>query len=374
MSTVKYADITAELDRRIRKGEYQEKLPSTRDLAREYGVSKQTITTALKPHLHSGLLTSERRCGMIIHPEKLRTATVGVVGWYSEKKLMEYMPCDRLFDRIVADGFSYVFLSFRDTRIPASQLRLFSGFDAVLFSCSSFCQQRIAEQLERDGIPFVSCGFCPTYLNLNYVEFDSLRTLRELTGKLVDSGYRKIGLCFPSNRNGYNETIRRKWKQIKKEFSLPEVDGDSFNYRWFVPQEENMIEYTRQMAKRASWPEAVIYWHPIRPDIYARMKDDLAGIPESALLISREIPLAGPYLPERFLLFDYPDHTEYFFAAWEILRKRLFTPEIPSEQMWLQQKLVLRGEIPECKQRSPGKLSEKRIEFRTLKIPNIRRK
>ncbi|OQA88602.1 MAG: Bacterial regulatory proteins, gntR family [Lentisphaerae bacterium ADurb.Bin242] len=348
MSVVKYADITVDLDRRVRKGEFHGKLPSTRDLAREYGVSKQTVTTALKPHLRTELLTSERRGGMVIHPEKLRTGTIAVVGWYSEKKLMEYMPCDHLFDRIVADGFSYVFLAFRDTRIPASQLHLFSSFDAVFFACSSFCQQRIAEQLERDGIPFVSCGFCPTYLNLNYVEFDSLRTLRELTEKLVDAGYRRIGLCFPSNRNGYNDMIRRKWKQIKKELSLPEVDGDFFPYRWFVTQEENMIEYTRRMAKRFSWPEVVIYWHPIRPGLYARMKNDLDGIPESTLLISREIPLADPYLPERFLLFEYPDHSEYFFAAWEILRKRLFTPEIPSEQVWLRQKLVLHRNIPAC--------------------------
>ena len=68
----KHTKITAELEQRITGGYYREKLPPLRALMKEYQVSLQTISKAVKPLILSGLISPGPRGSAINHASAVR--------------------------------------------------------------------------------------------------------------------------------------------------------------------------------------------------------------------------------------------------------------------------------------------------------------
>lgn len=68
----KHIKITAELEQRITEGYYREKLPPLRSLMKEYHVSLQTISKAVKPLIMSGLVSPGPRGSAINHASAVR--------------------------------------------------------------------------------------------------------------------------------------------------------------------------------------------------------------------------------------------------------------------------------------------------------------
>ena len=69
MSNSRYPTLAATLEKRIAQGIYRDRLPTVRELAAEFKVSKQTVTLALRPLIVKGILKAEgnpcRRSGQV---------------------------------------------------------------------------------------------------------------------------------------------------------------------------------------------------------------------------------------------------------------------------------------------------------------------
>lgn len=63
MSNSRYPTLAATLEKRIAQGIYRDRLPTVRELAAEFKVSKQTVTLALRPLIVKGILKAEGRRG-----------------------------------------------------------------------------------------------------------------------------------------------------------------------------------------------------------------------------------------------------------------------------------------------------------------------
>ena len=64
MSNSRYPTLAATLEKRIAQGIYRDRLPTVRELAAEFKVSKQTVTLALRPLIVKGILKAEGRRGI----------------------------------------------------------------------------------------------------------------------------------------------------------------------------------------------------------------------------------------------------------------------------------------------------------------------
>ena len=155
--------ITAEIERRIRLGFYQGKLPSNDMLRNEFLVARQTLTEALRPLFVRKLLSCESaRGGILIHPENLMTGVIAVVSGagYSKDE-------DNLAKAIHQDGLSVL-------KIRKNKENPFSNFIperlcGVLFLNSSL-DRSTADFLQAKKIPFLSCNIIPFLSGVPYID------------------------------------------------------------------------------------------------------------------------------------------------------------------------------------------------------------
>ncbi len=345
MSSIKYANITLDLFDRIRDGELRGKLPVSRELTRRYNVSLQTVNTALKPLIRLGLLNPAGRHGTIICPEAGKGKLVGVVGWFSPENTHGLTLYEKMLAQIEHDGFSHVLLSAPGRYITARQSRLFSEFDAVLFTDTTF-RAKIAEFLDSSGIPFAADGLYPTYPDLNFVEFDTLKMVQELTLRLKEAGYSKIGLCFPSPRDGFNELIQRFWRQLKKKHGLPLLSADYIRYDWQGATEENTMYYLRKLNRAGEEPHALIIMSNFNAALQNKIFSEFGDITRRTLLIGRRNGMYDGVFSDKVLSFELPDFSGFYLHAWRILKMRLLMPELPPIQEWISYPLITEKEIP----------------------------
>ena len=120
MSTARYPALASVLEKRIAQGDYQGKIPTVRELAAEFGVSRQTVTLALRPLIKSGLLKPEGRRGIRIAKADAASGMIGLVAsgdmniMESDSKLME------LQQQISGDGYESVLIGVTSCISPRS--------------------------------------------------------------------------------------------------------------------------------------------------------------------------------------------------------------------------------------------------------------
>jgi DNA-binding GntR family transcriptional regulator len=65
-----YMQVADDLDRRIRDGEIEVKLPSERDLAEDYGVAYTTVRRAMEVLRDRGLIITRHGRGTFVNPKR----------------------------------------------------------------------------------------------------------------------------------------------------------------------------------------------------------------------------------------------------------------------------------------------------------------
>ena len=123
----KHTKITAELEQRITGGYYREKLPPLRALMKEYQVSLQTISKAVKPLILSGLISPGPRGSAINHASAVRERYYAWGFLCSGSAEMTDVTHDffQLIHRCLArDSYNMLFLDGRNKRLRQDMVGL----------------------------------------------------------------------------------------------------------------------------------------------------------------------------------------------------------------------------------------------------------
>ena len=190
MYPAKSPGITVEIERRIRRGLYTERLPDNGSLQSEFKVARQTMTEALRPLVARGVLRCRSsRTGLEIDTSALVTGRILIVSGVLSADT------ERLQREIHLDGFLPVFCAgptFQSFRQTLAELQPVG----VLFMNSALTVE-MANLLEKKGIPFVSCNQLPILSPaVNSIDYDLECDMRWLLEPLMNAGYRRITFFF----------------------------------------------------------------------------------------------------------------------------------------------------------------------------------
>ena len=325
MSASKYPALTVTIEERITQGVYRDKLPTTRQLAEEFAVSRQTVTNALRPLIDDGILVSDRRRGVSIRKPKLERGLIGIVATGDLNRLIGDPPLSRFQQRIKSDGFEPILLTiYPDTNHKNICKLLGSNFTGLIFTNSSLTLE-IAESLERQEIPFISCNRLPVYSRLNFVEHDWNSAIRQLAAEYAVLGYKRQNLFFQGRLEGYDRLIRKSWSAIKKELKLPRLAADEIELDYRKPSLDAFAEYLKKLKESGEYPDILIIWTGFSEKMAKLTGSGPLKLPDNCRIIS----LSSAHLPPspQITLFN-ENNNQYdlLLEAYEGLRELLAAP------------------------------------------------
>ncbi len=319
----KYPAIAAEIESRIHRGCYDSALPSVRELAREFRVSGQTITNALRPLREREILHSRRRVKVGINREHRSSGLIGLV---SQMSAPASPFLSQICKAIEQDGFEPLLLAGGKPHSPYLRSLLGNHFAGLIFYASSLSVEA-AEHLNQTGVPFVSCNLLPVLgRSLNYVEHDTTGLIRNYVRMLMAAGYREIGLFFSSMLESYNTAFTKSWRAIKTEFDLPPVPCDDYVSDWRDPDPCDC--FFRYLEEKRCWPEALICYNGYTAGVSVALRKNHIEIPPQCLLVGvdgarinadRSIPVR-----DNIPIFQVPDCESLIPRAYEALRELIF--------------------------------------------------
>lgn len=218
----KHTKITAELEQRITGGYYREKLPPLRTLMKEYQVSLQTISKAVKPLILSGLVSPGPRGSAINHASAVRERYYAWGFLCSGSAEMTDVTHDffQLIHRCLArDSYNMLFLDGRNKRLRQDMdFWEKQPIDGLVFGYGTLTAE-LARTVHRAGIAGVArhhAGNLPVHV----VEYDTFSSIDFVIGKIVEKGYRRIALQFKASLEGYQEYADKNWEQIRRKYDI----------------------------------------------------------------------------------------------------------------------------------------------------------
>jgi DNA-binding transcriptional ArsR family regulator len=323
MSSAKYSAITADLELKVRHGAYREKLPTTREMAVQFGVSRQTVTNALRPLIQKGLLIADRRNGVKVNIKRLALAH-GMIGITARADIdiLNTSPTFKpLRKRINADGFESSMLDVSDgiTHLDSNSLEKFAG---LIFTNSSLTLE-MAKYLEQKHIPFVSCNRLPVYSRLNYAEYDWGGAIKKIASLFAMKGYRNQGLFFPGQLMGYNKSIKNQWKSIKLELGLPLMEADEFESSRMMNRLVCLEKYLKNLHAARQYPQLLILWMGIDKNCAELVRQGEYKLPDSCLVAG---PSDSSNIYGKNIFTFKPKRIDVMLAAYESLRGMLLAP------------------------------------------------
>ena len=325
MSNSRYPALAAVLEKRIAHGVYRDKLPTVRELASEFQVSKQTVTLALRPLIQSGLLKPDGRRGIRIAQQEKMSGIIAIVG----KGDMSILETDRRLKELQAqisrDGFESILIGVTDWISSRNLCKLLGNhFSGIIFTNSTLSYE-IAEYLDEEKIPFVSCNRLPVYPRINCVETNWSGTLRQIARDFARRGYRKMALFFHGRLEGYNVIVRKEWKKIKEELGLPLMPADRIRLDYSAPTFDNLRKYLEILREQKEYPELLIFWPGLDEEKLELLTESPLRVPASTRILA--CARIGVRYPEQVMTFSEGDcYHEILSAAYQALREVMIAP------------------------------------------------
>ena len=315
----KHTKITAELEQRITGGYYREKLPPLRALMKEYQVSLQTISKAVKPLILSGLISPGPRGSAINHASAVRERYDAWGFLCSGSAEMTDVTHDffQLIHRCLArDSYNMLFLDGRNKRLRQDMdFWEKQPIDGLVFGYGTLTAE-LARTVHRAGIAGVArhhAGNLPVHV----VEYDTFSSIDFVIGKIVEKGYRRIALQFKASLEGYQEYADKNWEQIRRKYDIafPEyrenvMPGHSLN-AW--------EQHTRYLCADTP-PEILLCWHAEAEGTYQELKK--MGLHRKVKLVSY---LSHWQQEGHFIPLEKIREEEYWQTVYEVLREVMKT-------------------------------------------------
>ncbi len=324
MNQNKYRQLSATLEDRIHNGEFDYTIPSTRSLAFEYGVSKQTVTNALKPLIESGLLKSGRRRGMYINYSRKSQGLIGTVYYGRIDGVPEDTWLGPGLKQMKSDGYETVLINMPQRRLTPYISKLFSNNFAGLIFIHSTLTEEIAVYLDRKNVPFISCNKQPINSSVNYVEYDHEYIFDKILGGLKEKGYRYPALFFYSQLDGFCDMIQRCWRSRKQKHDLTWEKFDHFIAGSLSNWDVASSRYLDFLAKCPTLPDAVVYWGTMgaSKEFYTLANSKL---PNEILWLHIKNQSSDP--PGNFIGLEEFDSSPLYLEAYRLLRQLILVPD-----------------------------------------------
>lgn len=237
MESPRWMVLAETLISRIDRGEFKrgDRLPSESELARDFGVSRQTAHRAVHELHRQGRVARRRRMGTFVsEPTRRQTGLVALLMDHTN----DYPQADlvRGIQAGLGDGFRLVLVDVGDDpNREADQLdRMRRDADGVLIYPLSHAQNTpLLQELVDEGLPLVCLDRAPDRLRADAVVSDNYGATRLAMERLIAQGHRRV--AFISGDNPQVSAVRERhaaWCDALGEASSPCPDLE----RW-LPKE-----------------------------------------------------------------------------------------------------------------------------------------
>lgn len=289
----KHTLITEELHRRILSGYYQKKLPPLRSLMKEYKVSLQTISKAVKPLSRNGMISPGPRGSVINVASNMRPR------YYSYGYLIgsniTYDDFSRLpiYKTLCRNNYNIVLLNTENENLinkPDFWDNL--PIDGLVFGYGSLTTE-IAWRVAQAGIPAISRHFAGD-LPVHVVDFATYPAVDQVVGELTAKGYQRIALQFMDYREGYQDYANKHWDEIRHKHN---IEYPEYREVVMAGRIDGRERHTQYLCLKTP-PEVILCWHSCVKETYQALTN--LGLHKQVKLIS----IASKWQPEE----------DYFYA------------------------------------------------------------
>lgn len=217
MLKTRYTEISGDLEARIIRGEFQDRLPGVIKLVNEYKSGQSTVKKAVRILEQKGLVTVNKTHGTFISngkPIRRKYGVIGIVGGINDRRkgwtsLLEDID---VFSRKYKHHITYIGV---DAKMLKNNPELISSFpvDGFIFIQSTISRDIVLE-LRRKGIPFVSAIACSDIPGVDWIDFGTMNTVEKITDELVRSGRKRIGIAkFKNLEYGFQKEVFYRYKK-----------------------------------------------------------------------------------------------------------------------------------------------------------------
>ncbi len=323
-----YRRIAAELELAIRCGEYVDKLDHIQILANRFNVAKQTMTNALQLLRSYNIIEHHGRAGIHILRNNLPGGVIAIIGRWRDEHTQEYYDfVQPVINEFEKSGYHFVVMRALSSSMEfLNQLEL-SNFAGLIFTTRSITET-LAQRLADRKIPFVSISRLPLYPDMDYVNFDTEKSITQLASDLKAAGYRKIALLFPSQTEGYNLLLYKMWKKIKRQLALEVLSCDKICHQDDLSWEENAVNYLKKLAAMPEKPEVLIHYGSYSSQRLEIYKQAVPDYPMNMRIVHVASPPGEQFDPNNVVLANVRRY-ELLRSAFTLLLERMRSPDAP---------------------------------------------
>ena len=321
-----YRRIAAEIEIAIRRGVWQERLPSLQQLMKIYDVAKQPVTLALKLLKSFNILTFGGCKGMLINRTALSGGVIGIVVRYKNNPDDLLQDSREAMELIKQCGFQPVMIhveNYSDWNLPED---IFSRFSGLIFWQGTIREQLISF-LNSRSIPFVSTNILPFSPELSYVNFDTEKAVRRLAEDFQRAGYKRIALQLSGFADGYNDKLKKMWYKIKKDLALEFLPCDRVRYHDGWDWNKNAMIFQESLQKMHPKPEVLIHYGRLPDELRKRYQECLPNYPWDMKLVSAEDRWGNPKLFPGESVIRSARTSRLLAAAFPVLLERMRNPQ-----------------------------------------------
>lgn len=193
-------------------------LPSVRELAAQYRVSKSTVANAIAQLKEQGLLHTARKRGVYLangkhatHPQPVHTGTIGVYARGTNDILRERVYFDAFNGiRKAAEehGHTVLYLG-NDSNDESRPLSLPLGIrdiDGLVYIVTSVPNRKFLREMKRRSMPLVMMDSAAPEFKIDSVLIDNVSGSKHSVQRLIDCGHRRI--AFLNSTHGQSAAER----------------------------------------------------------------------------------------------------------------------------------------------------------------------
>lgn len=295
MAETKYKQIAEELVRRMRRGEFADRLPSQRALMAEFGVSSRTLHKVFQMLKRRQCITPSPRGTLIAaRPAEFRKSRITVFVPKTDMVMADDPLYKRLAEKIAADGCEPVLHISEKLSAEELDAMEFPPGDGCIFIYSSF-QMEYAEALRRRDVPFVVGNRVAPEAKAHWVDWNHLDLFDNIVGELVARGAREIALFCPGlgpmRFSGNLPAIHQDFIAAKRGYCLFNRELDAMPPECFSDP-QSLLDFLRSLRHR---PDVILCLNPeLRRQLIAGLAADGDTEAEARVLLLNSTPDGGP--------------------------------------------------------------------------------
>ena len=228
-----YHQLSRDLEKYFREGDFAEKLPGIRELCEQFNVSKNTMSKALHELENRGVIIIEPQRGIKLNCRSkrynIRFHTIGVAG-ICGLELQEFL--DLLNRKYRKYGFSLLGLQISGSSMRNREWLLQLPVDGLIL-LNSASHPKLLDLFYANNVPVIVCPV-PGYEHLVRIEPDHYSAYCTVFRKLLSMGHRRIVVIHFAPDQAFDFYVQRI-RQAMQDTLQENFDPELF---WLIPPAE----------------------------------------------------------------------------------------------------------------------------------------